>query len=160
MMKHHLWCIPLLLLLLNLTINSGCFTSARAIPEDMLEVEARHLTGVWHITQMRDWRPIPDFAKVFLSFKPSGKFDRGPIELGPKNEADPSANLLGMPPCGTYSVANGEITFVSDQINEGKPWKTSFTLTGETLTLARDPFLRWGKDGEECRSVYTYRAAK
>ena len=138
----------------------GCLTSARAVPRDMNEVKAKHLFGHWHITSMRDGQSIPDFAKVFLTFKPSGAFKRGPItDSTPKNN-DPSANLLGVPPCGTFVVKDGHIVFTSNQIDDGKPWTSSFSLTDDTLTLERDPFLRWGKNSESCRAVYTYRAAK
>ena len=160
-MRRQSRCLPYisLCLLLAVTTSTGCLSSARAVPEDMSQVEAKHLCGQWNITEMRDGQAIPDFARVYLSFKPSGKFKRGPIESSSKDSA-PSANLLGVPPCGTFVVQDGQLIFTSDQINDGKPWSTSFTMTDDTLTLERDPFLRWGKNGECCRSVYTYKAAK
>ena len=147
-------------LFLLIASSIGCLTSARAIPEDMNEVEAKHLCGVWHITSMRDGQSIPDFAKVFLNFRSSGAFKRGPITDAASTDSDPSANLLGVPPCGTFVVKDGHIVFTSNQIEDGKPWTSSFSLTDDTLTLERDPFLRWGKNSESCRAVYTYKAAK
>ena len=132
------------LLVLVASFDLACFKASNPFPEDMADVEERHLLGVWHLEKMRENQSVPDFARVYLNFEKGGRFELGPADSESETELRR----------GRYSLSEGILSFELEEHSEKKIWSTPFELRAKTLVLEKDPYLRLGKSRQSCSSLY------